>query len=61
MESNSVIFTESVFGLSSGNTAIQITEKNTVTQEQYLNQTTESRMNYRIPVVPSNQAIAKDT
>ena len=61
MDTNSAIFTDSIFGLSSGNTAIQISEKNTVTQEQYLNQTTESRMNYKIPVVPSNQAIAKDT
>lgn len=60
MITNSAIFTDSIFGTSSGNTASSIADKNVTTQEAYLNQFNENKMNYRIPTVPSNQGIAKD-
>jgi len=60
MITNSSIFTDTIFGTSSGKTAAELTGKNSDTQEKYLNQTPESKMNYKIPTVPSNQGIAKD-
>lgn len=60
MESNSKIFTNTVFGTSSGMTAAEIAEKNTSTQETYLKSSTASSMNTTLPRVPSNQRKVKD-
>jgi len=60
MLTNSAIFTDTIFGISSGKTVAEIIEKNTSTQEEYLSQTNENKMNYKIPTIPSNQGIAKD-
>lgn len=60
MISNSQIFTTTVFGESSAMTAQELAQKNTATVEQYLRSYSDSNMRTKIPVVPSNQKIAKD-
>jgi hypothetical protein len=60
MESNSKIFSSSVFGNSSGVTAAELSENNRKTQEKYLGSSTASSLSTRLPRVPSNQRIAKD-
>jgi hypothetical protein len=60
MESNSQIFTTTVFGNSSGLTQEQLNQKNTETVEMVYQERIISKMNNRQPIVPSNQHIAKD-
>ena len=60
MESNSKIFSSSVFGNSSGLTADQISENNRKTQEKYLGSSVASSLSTRLPRVPSNQRVARD-
>ena len=60
MESNSKIFTTTVFGNSSGQTAQELAAKDRATQEKYLSTSTTSSMNTRVPRVPSNQRIARN-
>jgi hypothetical protein len=59
LESNSKIFTDTVFGVGSNRSAADLTEKNTATQETYLSSSSYSNMSTRLPRVPSNQRVAK--
>lgn len=56
---NSSIFSTTLFGLGSGVTAEVLVEMDRTAQENYLAQST-SKMGSTVPVVPSNQRIAKD-
>jgi hypothetical protein len=58
--SNSKIFTDAVFGLSTSKTANELTANDTHAQETYLEAGTVSNMSTRVPRVPSNQRVAKD-
>lgn len=60
MESNSQIFTTTVFGNSSGLTQEELNQKNTETIELVYQERIISKMNNRQPIVPSNQKLAKD-
>jgi len=60
MTSNSSIFTNTLFGNSSGATAAELTAKDRTVQEAYLATSSASSMKTIIPTVPSNQRIAKD-
>ena len=60
MDSNSKIFTETIFGVSSGSTAEALANYDRNTQEKYLNSGALSSMSTRVPRVPSNQKIARD-
>lgn len=58
-ESNSKIFTDTVFGLSTDATSAALVEKDRSTQETYLSSSSYSNMSTRVPRVPSNQRVAK--
>jgi hypothetical protein len=58
-ESNSKIFTDTVFGVSSDQLAADLTEKDRTTQESYLSSSSYSNMGTELPRVPSNQRVAK--
>jgi hypothetical protein len=60
MTANSKIFSTTLFGTSSKNTAEGLVAKNTATQELYLSQYNSSTLGTTIPKVPSNQRIMKD-
>lgn len=60
MESNSSIFSTSVFGVNSGDTTANIMAKNTQTIETFFVNQGTTKMNNKTPVVPSNQRIARD-
>lgn len=60
IQSNSKIFTSSLFGLSTNQTSTELVEKNRSTQEQYLGSSSFSNLGTRFPRIPSNQRIAKD-
>ena len=60
MSSNSSVFTDTVFGTGSGQTAAQLTAQGLAVQEAYLATSSASSMNTQIPKVPSNQRVAKD-
>lgn len=60
MESNSQIFTSTVFGNSSGLTREEMNQKNTETIELVYQEQVVSKLNNRRSIVPSNQRIAKD-
>jgi hypothetical protein len=60
MESNSQIFTSTVFGNSSGLTREEMNQKNTETIELVYQEQVVSKLNNQRSIVPSNQRIAKD-
>jgi len=60
MDSNSKIFTTTVFGNSSSYTREELAVLQTQTQETYLLQSGIANMRATLPKVPSNQGIAKD-
>jgi hypothetical protein len=60
MDSNSQIFTTTVFGNSSSYTREELAALLTQTQEAYLLQSGIANMRATLPKVPSNQGIAKD-
>ncbi len=60
MISNSQIFTDSVFGVSSGQSAVDISANDTATIERMYQEYPLVKMNATQPTVPSNQGIAKD-
>jgi hypothetical protein len=60
MESNSKIYTTTLFGLSSALTAHELANKNTSTIETAILDHGTIKMNNILPRVPSNQNIAKD-
>ena len=57
---NSAIFSSSIFGNSSGNTAVDLSTVDTTTQEKYFAQGTTYKIESSLPSVPSNQRVAKD-
>jgi len=57
---NSAIFSPSIFGNSSGNTAVNLATVDTTTQEKYFAQGTAYKIESPIPGIPSNQRVAKD-
>tara|TARA_Y100000389_G_C17103383_1_gene337057 strand:- start:108 stop:296 length:189 start_codon:yes stop_codon:yes gene_type:complete len=57
---NSAIFSSSIFGNSSGNTAVDLSTVDTTTQEKYFAQGTAYKIENTVPSVPSNQHVAKD-
>ena len=59
IESNSKIFTDTVFGLSTDATSAALVEKDRTTQETYLSSSSYSNMGTELPRVPSNQRVAK--
>jgi|TARA_R110000803_G_scaffold76700_2_gene141403 hypothetical protein len=58
--SNSAIFSSSIFGESTSNTASELTSIDTTTQENYFAQGTAYKIESKLPSVPSNQRVAKD-
>lgn len=60
IESNSKIFTTTLFGNGSDTSAVDLVEKNLTTVETYLGSSGISNLGTIQPRVPSNQKIAKD-
>lgn len=60
MTSNSAIFTNTIFGTSSGLTAEEQAALDRSTQEKYLNSVSTSTLGTTVPRIPSNQKIMKD-
>ncbi len=60
IQSNSKIFTTTLFGTSTNQTSTDLASKNLATQEEYLGSSGISNLGTRLPRVPSNQQIAKD-
>lgn len=60
MISNSKIFTDSIFGISSGQTGLDLSDNDTNTVEKVYEESSIVKMNITQPTVPSNQGIAKD-
>jgi len=60
VQSNSQIFTTTVFGTSTNDSSTALADKNLSTIEQYLESSGVSNLGTRPPIVPSNQKIAKD-
>jgi hypothetical protein len=58
-QSNSQIFTNTVFGTSTDQTVNELVDKNLATQETYLSSSSYSNMSTQLPRVPSNQRVAK--
>ena len=61
IQSNSKIFTTALFGNGTNSTADSLVNKNLTTQQEYLGSSGISHMGTRLPRVPSNQRVAKDT
>jgi hypothetical protein len=59
LESNSKIFTDTVFGVGTDQTSTDLVDKDTSTQETYLSSSSYSNMSTQLPRVPSNQRVAK--
>jgi hypothetical protein len=59
-QSNSKIFTNRVFGTGTDEVSTDLISKNIDTQQVYLESSSYSNLNTRLPRVPSNQRIAKD-
>ena len=60
MASTSTVFTNAIFGISSGDTAANLAAKSTSTIEEVYGQYPLIKMNVTQPTIPSNQGIAKD-
>lgn len=61
IQSNSKIFTTSLFGTGTDQAVTELVDKNLSTQQNYLGSSGISNLGTRIPRVPSNQKIAKDS
>lgn len=60
IQSNSKIFTTTLFGTGSNETATSISNTILTTQQKYLGSSGFSNLGTILPRVPSNQRIAKD-
>lgn len=60
IQSNSKIFTTTLFGSGTNDTAGNLVSKNLITQQEYLGSSGVSHLGTRVPAVPSNQRVAKD-
>lgn len=61
IQSNSKIFTTTLFGVGTNDTTGNLVTKNLTTQQEYLGSSGISNLGTRLPRVPSNQRIAKDS
>jgi hypothetical protein len=61
IQSNSKIFTTALFGTSTNDTSGNLVSKNLTTQQEYVGSSVISNLGTRLPRVPSNQRVAKDT
>jgi hypothetical protein len=61
IQSNSKIFTTTLFGVGTNDTSGNLVNKNLTTQQEYLGSSGISNLGTRLPRVPSNQRVAKDT
>jgi len=61
IQSNSKIFTTTVFGLGTNDISANLVNKNLTTQEEYLASSGISNLGTVLPKIPSNQRVAKDT
>jgi hypothetical protein len=59
IQSNSKIFTDTLFGTSTNKTAEELSTINRNTQETYLGSSSFSNMATKVCKVPSNQRVAK--
>ena len=60
IQSNSKIFTTSLFGTGTDLDVGELVAKNLETEEKYLGSSSVSNMGTRPPTLPSNQKVAKD-
>lgn len=60
LQSNSQIFTTSIFGTGTDKVAEDLVSKNLETQQNYLGSSPVSNMGTKLPILPTNQKIAKD-
>lgn len=58
-QSNSQIFSNSIFGTGTDKTSIELINTDLTTQETYLSSSSYSNMSTKLPRVPSNQRVAK--
>lgn len=61
LQSNSQIFTDKIFGTGTDQPSESLISKNLETQQIYLGSSSYSNLNTRLPRLPSNQRVAKDT
>ena len=61
IQSNSKIFTNTLFGTGTNQSGTDLVNKNLTTQQEYLGSSGISHLGTRLPRVPSNQRVAKDT
>lgn len=61
IQSNSKIFTNTLFGTGTNQVVTDLVGKNLETQQKYLGSSSFSNLSTRLPIVPSNQRIAKDS
>lgn len=60
MTSNSSVFTTRIFGTGSGESQSSLVNKNRTTVEVIFQRQGLTKMNNRVPIIPSNQGKAKD-
>lgn len=60
LQSNSKIFTTTLFGTGTDLDVEELVAKNLETEEKYLGSSSISNMGTRLPTLPSNQKVAKD-
>lgn len=60
LQSNSKIFTTSIFGIGTDKNINDLAAKNLDVQQKYLGSSPVSNMGTTLPILPSNQKIAKD-
>jgi hypothetical protein len=61
LQSNSKIFTTTLFGVGTNQTSSELASKNLETAQTYLNSSGISNLGTILPRLPSNQRVAKDT
>lgn len=61
IQSNSKIFTTTLFGIGTNDTSGNLANKNLITQQEYLGSSGISNLGTSLPRVPSNQRVAKDS
>jgi hypothetical protein len=61
IQSNSKIFSTTLFGSGTNDTTANLVSKNLRTQQEYLGSSGISNMGTILPKLPSNQRVAKDT
>lgn len=61
IQSNSKIFTNTIFGTGTDQLSSSLIDKNLTTQQTYLGSSSYSNLNTQVPRVPSNQRVAKDS